>query len=525
MSTVRRDPPTINSKRRASPGQEAIAAPSTAPRARWRKASDAKKTTRKREPTTPRRSVREVVLETLAPRGRAPRGVGLGAEEGSVPRPAAVPELVEQEQGQLETAVHLFGAIDLILLLSVVLLLGVGTIMVYSSSMYNAYDYQDNVNYYLVRQLLWVAIGFTVMVVAMRVDYRRWRDVSVAGLVITILLLVLVKTKAGMEIAGAQRWLSLPGGQSIQPSEVAKLGLVIYVAHWLSTRDQRVRGSLMGLLPLALVAVTTMLLILREPDLGTTTIVALSVLSIFFVSGARLRHLALLAVGAGYGGYYVLHHLPKDSYWSARLANFLADPAKNPTSAGYHILQAWYALGSGGVSGVGLGMSVEKQFIPAPQTDSIFAILGEELGLVGTLFVLLLFVIFAYRGMKASANAPDEFGRLVAVGLTSSIFFQALINMAVITKLVPFTGVPLPFISFGGSSLAISMGAAGILLNISKFAAKEGPAAHERTRPHLRWRNRGAHLPSTPGQPIPFRRRQPTAQPPGGRGPGGKAGG
>jgi cell division protein FtsW len=500
-----------------------VVPPAPLARARWSRPSGTRKVTRKIQPPVPRRTVKDILLDSFRPGGHGQSSSLLGQRLAhllplSAEAPAGgqhvlvLPDMASEElpsqqtEGSPESLGILFGAVDLILLLSVVLLLGVGTIMVYSASMFNAFDYHDNVNYYLVRQLMWVAIGCTAMAAAMRIDYRRWRDVSVAGWLITVLLLILVKTSHfGIQIAGAQRWLSLPAGQSIQPSEVAKLGMVIYAAHWLSTRDQKTRASLLGLLPLAVVSAVTLGLVLREPDLGTTAILALTLLSIYFVSGARLRHLALLAAGGAYGLYYMLHAGPT-TYWGQRLAAFSSDPYATAQGAGFHIIQAYYALGSGGLSGVGLGNSIEKSIIPAPQTDSIFAILGEELGLVGTLFVLLLFLVFAYRGLRASAHAPDDFGRFVAAGLTCSIFFQAIINMAVMTHLLPFTGVPLPFISFGGSSLAISMAAAGIVLNISKYAAKEGRQSHEPTRPHLRWRHRGTHLSGAPGQPIPFRR-------------------
>lgn len=401
------------------------------------------------------------------------------------------PRDAERREQSGEPVVALVGAVDLILLLVVAILLAIGTVMVYSSSLAFAYSTQDsNTGYYLIRQAEWLGIGALGMYVAMRVDYRRWRILAGPGLVLSAIALLLV-LRYGVDLNGSTRWLRLTSFVAVEPSEFAKMGLVLYAAHWFAGQRPELRQSLRGLLPFGLVVGALIGLVFKQPDLGTSTVMAAVLLMIYFVAGARLRHLALLAVVAAVGVKLYLRHVP--GYQVSRFTAWL-HPEASAQGAGYHYLQLRYALGSGNLTGVGLGNSQSKFTIFQPHTDSIFAILGEEWGVVGTLGVLLLFLILAWRGMRASMLAPDLFGRLLAVGVTGTLVGQAMLNMAVVAQVVPLTGIPLPFISYGGSSLSISMVAAGILLNVSKQAIDLGEE-RDTASTYLWWRNRRPSLP------------------------------
>jgi cell division protein FtsW len=247
---------------------------------------------------------------------------------------------------------------------------------------------------------------------------------------------------------------------------------VIYLAGWLTAKGDLVRDFKACFAPFAVIMGLICVLIIKQPDLGTTIVVAVTMLSVYFIAGADMRYVLTVGAGASLFAWYMAH---SSSYRSARLLAF-TDPWKDPYGNGYHIIQALMALGAGGVVGVGFGNSVQKGVLPAPHTDSILAVIGEEVGLAGTVGILLLFLVLAYRGMRAANTAPDKFGRLMAAGITCWITFQALLNYAVITSSVPFTGVPLPFISYGGTSLIVSMAAMGILLNISRYSTGEATA-------------------------------------------------
>ena len=388
------------------------------------------------------------------------------------------------------------GAVDLVLLLAVVVLLVVGTVMVYSASLAFGYQNEDSTSYYVLRQFEWLLVGGVGMYLAMRMDYRRWRYLAGLGLLASVLLLLLLHTHLGVMYNGSRRWLRLTSLLQLEPSEVAKMGLILYAAHWFAGQRADLRHSLRGLIPLGIVVGAVVALVFKQPDLGTTAVMVVALLMIYFAAGARWRHLALLAVVGAIGLRLYLHHVPY--YQLSRWQAFL-NPWAQADGSGYHYVQLLNALGTGGPTGVGLGNSQAKYSMPEPHTDSIFAIIGEEWGLLGTGGILLLFSLFALRGIRASILAPDRFGRLLATGLTGSIVFQALLNMAVVAKVVPFTGIPLPFISYGGSSLSISMVAAGILLNISKQAINVRED-HDSTPTFVWWRHRGAHLPPAGGR-------------------------
>jgi cell division protein FtsW len=375
-------------------------------------------------------------------------------------------------QRNLRRATRLVG-VDLVLMMAFIVLMCVGLLMVYSASIADAYTYYGTPLYVFEREILWVVVGFAALSVTVKIPYHRLQALGLPFLGVTILALVAVLTPhLGHSSHGASRWFSLGGGVAIEPSELVKLALVLYLASWLATKGDQVRGFKTCTFPFSVILGLIAILIVRQPDLGTTIVVTVTGLCVFFVAGANLRHVALIGAGAS-GIAWIMAH--SSSYRYDRLMAF-TDPWKDPTGTGYHTIQVLMALGSGGAFGRGLGNSVQKDVLPAPHTDSILAVIGEEWGLIGTVGVLLLFVILAYRGLRIATSAPDNFGRLLAAGITSWITFQALMNFAVITSSVPFTGVPLPFISYGGTSLIISMAAMGILLNISRHSAGEAVA-------------------------------------------------
>lgn len=393
-----------------------------------------------------------------------------------------------------------FRGIDPWLTLSLVALVCIGVLMVYSASIAQAYATYGSPYYTVVRELVWAAVGLVALAVVVRVDYHRWHRLALPVFALSLMMLVLVLVPhLGHSSNGARRWFSLGAGVTIQPSEVIKLALVLYLAAWLSSKGDRVADFKATFVPFSMILGFIALLIIREPDMGTAIVVVVAMFAVYFVAGANLGHMVVVSAGAT-GVAWLLAH--SSSYRYDRLMAF-TDPWKDPTGTGYHTIQALLALGAGGIFGTGLGNSWQKFVIPAPDTDSILAIIGEEWGLIGTLAVLLLFLIIAYRGMRIAATAPDTFGRLLAAGITALVTFQALMNFAVITSSVPFTGVPLPLISYGGSSMVITMVSLGILLNISRHATGEGFARND---PHHGRGNRRPRVSRALDHPAPPQR-------------------
>ncbi len=351
------------------------------------------------------------------------------------------------------------------------MLLVLGTVMVYSASFVTAEFASGNPAYYLWRHLLWLGIGLVGATLATLIDYHRLRQFSVAGmlLVLGLLLAILMLPK---ELApsrfGAKRWITPLGADSdwqFQPSELAKVMLVLYAAHWLSSKGDKIRNFYYGLVPFALTIGFLIALVMGQPDLGTSLVIGCIGLGMFFIAGSNVLHM-VAGLGTAGAAFYVFSITA-----SYRLDRFKAynDPFSDPTGLTWHTSGNIIALGSGGLFGTGLGASRQKfLWLPNVFTDSIFAVIGEELGIVGAGLVVLLFVALAWRGMQVAAHAPDGFGRLIAAGVTIYIVSQALINIAVICNLVPFTGIPLPLISYGGTSLAVTMVALGLLLNVSR---------------------------------------------------------
>jgi len=357
-------------------------------------------------------------------------------------------------------------SLDFILFFTVIALLGFGVIMVYSSSAVSAYVNFNDSYYFFKRQIIWVTLGIMAMLFTMNIDYHVWRKLATPILIVTVVLLILVLIPGlGKVVNGARRWLGF-GSLYLQPSEIAKLSMVLFCSASLARHQEKITSFVKGLVPQLLILLLVFGLILREPDLGTALAIGGTIFVLLFTAGARLSHLASLgSVGVvGIIGAIIL-----EPYRLKRLLAF-SDPWADPLNTGYHIIQSLYALGSGGLFGVGLGRSREKfLYLPEPHTDFIFAILGEELGFIGTITVILLFFLFAWRGFKVAISAPDIYGSILAAGLTTMIVMQALMNIAVVTASMPVTGIPLPFISFGGSALIFTLAGVGILLNISRY--------------------------------------------------------
>lgn len=360
---------------------------------------------------------------------------------------------------------------DLILLLTTLFLLVIGVILVTSASAPRALSQTGGKDpfYFGKRQTVYALLGFLLLLATMRVDYHRLRRFTgVFAFLAPLFLLVVLFI--GEEIQGARRWINL-GFITFQPSEFAKLSLVFVLAHYLAELGSGVRNFVTGiLLPLVYTGIIA-LLILLEPDLGTTVVVFGIFFIMLFAAGARMLHLALVGlfgIGAGIG------LILKEPYRLRRLFSFL-DPAGDPRGDGWQLNQGLMALGSGGLFGVGLGRSRQKFFyLPESHADYIFAIIGEELGLIGTVFLLFLFFLIAWRGYKTALTVTDPYGSLLAVGITSYVIVQALINIAVVTATIPTTGITLPLLSAGGSSLWITLISIGVLLNISKGAGGSG---------------------------------------------------
>lgn len=359
---------------------------------------------------------------------------------------------------------------DYILILTVAILVVFGLVMLSSAGLALSQEKYGQPYYFLKHQIVFGVLGGIILAtVAYFIPYHFWKKISFLLLILTILALVLVFIPGiGQGFGGARRWITI-GPISLQPTEILKLTFIIYLAAWLDKKSKKITEFWGVFLPFLVVMGIIALLIILQPNLGTLGIIALTALAIFFLAGAKISHV-ILAILGGLGAFWAFVKLAP--YRVNRLIIFL-HPEKDPKGIGYQINQALLALGSGGLFGVGLGQGHQKfQYLPEPITDSIAAIVGEELGFVGLFFLIILFLIFALRGFKIAKNAPDNFSRLLAGGITSWIIIQMLINLTAICGLIPFTGIPLPFISYGGSALAISLTGVGILLNISRHTSK-----------------------------------------------------
>lgn len=356
---------------------------------------------------------------------------------------------------------------DIWILIPALLILGIGVIMVYSASAVLAFhDYGDSF-YYLKRQLVFALLGICAMIITMRIDYRVWQKFAAVALLSCFVLLVLVLIPGiGVVRGGARSWLGI-ASLGIQPSEFMKLGMVLYMAKTLSREEYRIQSFRHGLLPMLLILGAAFGLIMLQPDLGTGVVLLGATMMVIYAAGARLSHLAGLGL-LGLAGFVGL--IAAAPYRLKRITGFL-DPWEDPLGSGYQIIQSLYAIGPGGLIGLGLGESRQKySYLPEPQTDFIFSILSEELGFIGGAAVILLFLVLIWRGLRTAITAPDTFGSLLAVGITGIIGVQVFINIGVVIGLLPVTGITLPLVSYGGSSLTLLLTALGILLNISRYS-------------------------------------------------------
>jgi len=352
---------------------------------------------------------------------------------------------------------------DRVLFTTVVLLTGLGLVMVYSASAAVARARGAAINPFLVKQAAAAAIGFVAMAVVMHLDYRKLRDRRVAYALVAGALMLLIAVLFSPQLNGTRRWFFV-GGISIQPSELAKLALIPFLAYWID-RHRDAINSRETLLPAATVTGVVAGLIVLQPDLGTAVLLALTAATMLFLAGLSWR---FVAAGLGLALpvlYFLVISVP---YRRARLFAFL-EPDRDPLGSGFQALQSLIAVGSGGILGLGPGNSLQKlYFLPHPQSDFIFAIVAEELGMVGALLVVALFGLVLWRGLRAGWRAPDPFGRYLAWGFSALLVFQALINISVAIALLPTKGIPLPFLSYGGSSLVVTMVVCGVLLNVSQ---------------------------------------------------------
>jgi cell division protein FtsW len=375
--------------------------------------------------------------------------------------------------------------IDYVLLGIVVILLIIGLIMVFSVTFQpRVAQGSQNPQGDFVKQAIYAAIGMLALIVCARLDYRLWGKGALILMGVTLILLIAVLFTT--PVNNARRWL-LDG--SIQPAEIAKFTMVVYMARWLSSKGEKRRQVTYGVLPFAIIVGIVCGLIVLQPNMSTAIIIASCALAMFFMAGADLIQLLLLGI---IGGIVAAVVVLKTPYQFERFLIFMQNPLTLSDRDGYQVIQTLIALASGGLFGRGIGAGYGKfGFVPAPQTDSIFALLGEEMGLAGTWLVLGLFLFLVYRGFRIAARAKDSFGQALAAGLMFWLIFQAFVNIGVVTATIPFTGVPLPFISFGGSSLVVALASVGVILSISRAeTAKETNATST-----FGWRNGRARVP------------------------------
>ena len=443
-------------------------------------------------------------MSVARPIDRARRGAGSAGGTASAERgqgvagrpPARARQTLRRERHQP----------DLSILVAVVALAAIGILMVYSSSAMRAYLRDDDTLAFVGPQIQWAALGVVAMAVMMRVDYRILRLASIPafGVAVALLVLVLVLPATGafraIVVGGSARWIQLGPLPAVHPAEFAKLALIVYLAHWIAGRGVRIRSFWGGTVPFLVIVAPVVALVFKEPDLGTTTVITLTAFAMFFIAGANLAHfaalglLALVAVMAvGLRGYQL-----------DRLQAFI-DPWRDPLGKGFHTVQGLLAIALGGLLGAGLGGSrlAAGLSLPNASNDFIFAVVAQEFGFVGATLVVGLFLLLGYAGIRTALRAPDTFGALLAAGITAWLCLQAFINIAVVVALLPVTGITLPFISDGGSSLIISFAAVGILLSISRETVERGTwndAPADRGRGHGR-----AHLPGARRRPVAAR--------------------
>lgn len=363
---------------------------------------------------------------------------------------------------------ELFRSVDKPLLyVTLALVLG-GLLILASASMVLSQKNFGTLGYYALRQLLLGGLGGAIALMgASLVPYRLWKKLAIPLLIASLALLALLFIPdLSYVFGGARRWLKI-GPISFQPSEILKLTFIIYLASWLDSRRKDVASVSYGLIPFALMLSIVSIFLMMQPDVGTLGVIVLGAGALYFLGGGKKSQIAALSTFGLIIFYFVVRMAP---YRLSRILVFLS-PGHDPQGAGYQISQALIAIGSGGFSGLGFGRGIQKyNYLPEPMADSIFAIFAEEMGFIGVALLIGLFVVLAWRGLTIARRAPDIFGKLLAAGISINIVVQAFINMAAISGLMPLTGIPLPFVSYGGTSLAMTLASIGILLNISKHA-------------------------------------------------------
>ncbi len=356
---------------------------------------------------------------------------------------------------------------DIILMIITFTLLAIGLIMVYSASAVMAERNLGDSFFFAKRQMLFAGVGIAAMLFIMNLDYWIWRSWAKPIIIVCFVLLIVVLIPGvGLVRNGSQSWIGV-GAFSIQPSEFMKIAMIIFLGKFLSENQKHIISFKKGLLPSLGLVFLAFGMIMLQPDLGTGTVMVGTSIVMIFIAGARIRHFVILGL-IGVAGFIGL--IASAPYRIKRITSFL-DPWSDPLGSGFQIIQSLYAIGPGGLFGLGLGESRQKFFyLPEPQTDFIFAILSEELGFIGGSLILLLFALLLWRGIRIALGAQDLFGSFVAVGIISMVAIQVMINIGVVTGLMPVTGITLPFLSYGGSSLTLMLIAIGILLNVSRFS-------------------------------------------------------
>lgn len=356
----------------------------------------------------------------------------------------------------------------------VVLFVVFGIVMVFSASYYTTMNVGEGDPYhYLKRQCFFAGVGLVFMLIFMRLDYHWYTNIKVAtvGLGICFLLLILVFTPLGVTVNYATRWIAIMGFR-ITPSELAKLGLIIFTASFLADKPERIRSFTTGLVPLFVIMAVYAAIIIKQPNLSTAVVICALMVAIMLIAGLNWGYL-IGFIGVFAAGMMYILTFKQNTHWYDRLTNF-TNPFENKLGEGYQVSQSLIALGNGGVKGRGLGGSITKYlYLPEPQNDFILAIIGEELGFIGIAVMMICYLILIYRGFLIAVNAKDKAGMLLASGVTMMLAFQVIINVAVVTASMPATGITLPFISYGGTSLIVFLISMGMLLNISRKDSKK----------------------------------------------------
>src|SRR3954462_5918492 len=427
-----------------------------------------------------------------AARGRVRTEDGVDAARGRTPARQKATALT-RERHQADWAI----------LVIVIALTAIGVLMVYSSSAMKAYLASDDTFKVVGPQIAWAGLGIVALFGMMKLDYRYLRFISVPAFAIAVatLVLLLVLPVTGpvraVSVGGSARWLQIGPLPAVHPAEIAKLAMIVYLAHWFAKRGTRVKSFWAGTIPFLIIVAPVVALVFKEPDLGTTMVFGLTAVTMFFLAGGRVIHLVAIGIAA----FVALLAVGLHGYQLTRIRTWL-DPWQDKLGTGFHTIQGLLALGLGGLLGAGLGESrlAGGLFLPNASNDYIFAIIGEEFGLIGATVVIVLFVALAYSGIRVALAAPDTFGALLAAGITAWLCIQAFINIGVVVALIPVTGITLAFISAGGSSLTISLAAVGILLSISRETVVRGTwndAAADR-----RGRDGRTYLPGTRRGPL-----------------------